>query len=145
MNRSRIVDAGPLVAYIDKSEPLHKWAKSEFANAEGTLITCEAVLTEVCFFLSKVSSGIESLMQFLERAPVLTVPIFEARRSQIKKLMATYHNVPMSFADACLVQLSELYPDTPILTIDSDFLIYRRNRDEHLPVILPPSKRKHRS
>lgn len=46
----------------------------------------------------------------------------------------------MSFADACLVRLSELYPDAPILTLDSDFLIYRRNKNEALPVILPEER-----
>ena len=43
----------------------------------------------------------------------------------------------MSLADACLVKMSELNPDVKILTLDSDFLIYRRDRNSIIPVIMP--------
>jgi uncharacterized protein len=60
-------------------------------------------------------------------------------------LVAKYGDVPMSFADACLVRLSELYPDAPILTLDSDFLIYRRKKNERLLAVLPAERRKSQS
>lgn len=56
----------------------------------------------------------------------------EQERLAICDLMTTYVNVPMSFADACLVRLSELEPNVPVITIDSDFGVYRRLRK--LPV-----------
>ena len=37
-------------------------------------------------------------------------------------------NVSMSFADACLVRMSELWPEAPVFTLDSDFRVYRRNK-----------------
>ena len=52
--------------------------------------------------------------------------------------MARYTNVPMSLADACLVRMSELYPDSLVLTNDSDFAIYRRNRNQTIPTLMPP-------
>ena len=51
--------------------------------------------------------------------------------------METYRNIPMSFADACLVRMSELWPDAPVFTLDSDFRIYRRNKRQSLPLICP--------
>ena len=46
-------------------------------------------------------------------------------------------SVPMSFADACLVRMSELWPEAPVLTLDSDFRVYRRNKRQSLPLICP--------
>jgi hypothetical protein len=43
----------------------------------------------------------------------------------------------MSFADARLVRMSELWPDAPVLTLDSDFRVYRRNKRQSLPLICP--------
>ena len=42
-----------------------------------------------------------------------------------------------SVADACLVRMSELVPNSVVMTLDSDFLIYRRYRNEEISVIQP--------
>lgn len=39
--------------------------------------------------------------------------------------MAKYQNVPMDFADACLVRMAELMGSGKILTLDDDFDVYR--------------------
>ena len=52
-------------------------------------------------------------------------------------LVDTGPNRPMDFADACLVRMSERYPDSQVLTLDSDFTIYRRHRREPIPVLMP--------
>ncbi len=56
---------------------------------------------------------------------------------RVNALMETYANVPMSFADACLVRMAEVYPDGNIFTTDGDFRIYRKNKTERLDVIMP--------
>ncbi len=76
----------------------------------------------------------------MNAAPVEVPFRYVENRTEIRMLIASYADVPMSFADACLLRLSELYPNAPILTLDSDFLVYRRNKSEALPVILPPSR-----
>ena len=43
----------------------------------------------------------------------------------------------MSFADACLVRMAEVYPDGNIFTTDGDFHIFRKNKTERLDVIMP--------
>jgi hypothetical protein len=35
--------------------------------------------------------------------------------------------------------LSELYPDLPVITVDGDFRVYRRNGREAIPTVMPPS------
>jgi predicted nucleic acid-binding protein len=58
-------------------------------------------------------------------------------RKDIRRLMVKYANVPMSFADACLVKMSEQYSNSVVLTLDSDFLIYRRYGNQSIPTIIP--------
>ncbi|BAY17497.1 hypothetical protein NIES21_33350 [Anabaenopsis circularis NIES-21] len=43
----------------------------------------------------------------------------------------------MSLADACLVRMTQLYPKSELLTFDSDFRIYRKNRNQLISVIMP--------
>ncbi|MCK6371415.1 MAG: hypothetical protein L6Q83_08855 [Gammaproteobacteria bacterium] len=55
----------------------------------------------------------------------------------VRRLMVRYTRVPMSLADACLVLMSELDDKATILTLDSDFGVYRRNRRQAIPTIRP--------
>ena len=56
---------------------------------------------------------------------------------RVSDLMAKYADVPMSFADACLVRMSERYSDSEVVTLDSDFRVYRRHGSETIRVSLP--------
>ena len=51
--------------------------------------------------------------------------------------MRKFANVPMSLADACLVRMTELDAQSVVLTLDSDFRVYRRNRRQMIPTIMP--------
>lgn len=55
----------------------------------------------------------------------------------IRSLLARYADLPMSFADACLVRMNELHPESEIWTLDRDFKIYRRNGRSSIPIISP--------
>jgi hypothetical protein len=44
----------------------------------------------------------------------------------------------MSVADACLVRMSEKFPDSVVLTLDTDFRTYRRHRRQKIPLVIPP-------
>lgn len=43
----------------------------------------------------------------------------------------------MSLADGCLVRMAELHDEGVILTLDSDFGIYRKNGRRIIPTISP--------
>lgn len=55
----------------------------------------------------------------------------------VAALMAKYHDVPMSLADACLVRMSEQHEGARIFTLDSDFKLYRRHGRQTIPLITP--------
>ena len=61
--------------------------------------------------------------------------------NRIMTLIRRYADVPMSFADGCLVVLSEQHHGSAIMTLDRDFLTYRRLEREEIPVIMPDSIR----
>ncbi len=58
----------------------------------------------------------------------------------IGELMQRYRNVPMSFADACLVRMSEVHAQATILTLDEDLRIYRKNGRQVIPLFIPPGR-----
>ena len=51
--------------------------------------------------------------------------------------MRRYRNRPMSLADACLVRLSEIHAAVEVLTLDTDFRIYRRHGNKVIPLRMP--------
>ena len=55
----------------------------------------------------------------------------------VGRLMRRYHDEPMSFADACLVRIVECTDNASIMTLDSDFRIYRQTGRRVIPLLIP--------
>ena len=55
----------------------------------------------------------------------------------VLKLLEKYAGVRMSFADACLVRMTETLNDPVLLTTDTDFRVYRRHGRQVIPCVLP--------
>ena len=52
-----LVDTGPFVAYINRTDPMHEPVAVCVDGFAGQLVTTGAVVTEVMYFLSGVSKG----------------------------------------------------------------------------------------
>jgi len=90
-------------------------------------MTCEAVLSEVCFLLRRQPKAFSAIALLLERR-ILEIRFSLAQEiDPVFGLLARFKDVPMSLADGCLVRLSELNPECLVFTLDHDFQIYRRN------------------
>lgn len=63
--------------------------------------------------------------------------VLEKEAGAIRDLMKRYKNVPMSLAAGGLARLSEILPDSLNCTLDADFKIYRRNKRNVIPLIIP--------
>jgi predicted nucleic acid-binding protein len=139
---SRVVlDAGPLVALIDRRDQFHHWALAQAKDlaARVELVTCEAVISEVFFLVHHVPGGVAGLLTFLEEGAVRLDFNMRENLAAVTTLMRKYSDVPMSVADACLVRLTELHPHAPVFTLDSDFKLYRRHGRHAIPLISPAS------
>lgn len=116
-------------------EPRHRWA-TEALRVRSRVITCEAVVSEA-FFLLRASGNASSALRGLLVDQALEIVPLNAEMRSIMALMERYVSVPMSFADACLVRLSELIANAVVVTIDSDFRVYKKNGRRVIPVLSP--------
>ncbi len=132
-----LVDTGPLVAYLCEDEYHHVWAVDQFKAHARPLLTCEAVIVEATFLLRRAKRSHEKLLDLIASGAIAIGFDLEGDAEVVSSLMTQYNNVPMDLADACLVRMTELYPDSTLLTLDSDFQIYRKHRREVISVILP--------
>ena len=132
-----LLDAGPLVAYPDCEEQHHAWAREMFEALNEPLLVCEAVLTESCFLLAGQPRAITKIGDYLARGLLVMVPVGAVAQPRIFALMEKYRQVPMSYADACLLWLAETHTRSRVFTLDSDFGIYRLERARKVPLIAP--------
>jgi predicted nucleic acid-binding protein len=139
MARRVLVDTGPIVALLDRRDTHHEWAKQQVAQLRHSVVTCEAVVSEAFFLLSSVRGGISTLAELLRHELVRADADFSFgdHSTEILDNIERYKSLPMSFADACLVRMTEIEHDSLVFTTDRDFLTYRRNRRERIPLISP--------
>ncbi len=133
-----LVDTGPLVAYCNRADKYHAWAREILAQLPAPLWTCEAVLTETFYRVQKDGGKLELLCDWLRRGAVRVEFQMAEHWDDLEKLMDKYADQKMDLADACLVKLSELHRDCRVLTCDDDFLVYRRKDRLQIPLIFPP-------
>ncbi len=132
-----LIDAGPLYALVNQREFYHHWATAQAARLDPPYYTCEAVISEAHFLLKKVYKGSRELNKMIADGGIVLAFSYADHIDRVNELMETYTNVPMSFADACLVRMAERYTDGQLFTTDGDFRIYRKNQTEPLDVIMP--------
>jgi len=130
-----LVDAGFLVALLSARDANHDWAFSEARRSPPPWTTCEPVLSEAFHLLGGRAGG--RLAALLRRGAVTCDFRFGDDVDAVLRLMTKYEDVPISFADACLVRMTETLNDPVLLTTDSDFRIYRRHGRQTIPCLLP--------
>ena len=137
MTQPLLVDAGPLVALLSERDRYHSWARQAFARTTPPLRTCEAVLSEAWYLLRLTRRGQTAVLEFVERGLVTVDFALSSELAAVRRLVTRYRDRPMSLADACLVRMAELYDEAAVLTLDSDFTIYRKNGRQVIPLIEP--------
>jgi predicted nucleic acid-binding protein len=98
------------------------------------------VLTEACFLTARNGQSPVRVIKLLDSGAVHVGFDIADEISTIRASMERYANVPMSFADACLVRMAEM-KNLPLCTLDTDFAIYRTPRGRALDLISPPGPR----
>jgi predicted nucleic acid-binding protein len=113
------------------------WVVEQWKRLSAPLLTCEPVLTRAAFLLSREGRDADAIFELLERGVIRIALSVQEEQADLRALMHRYRSRPMSLADACLVRLSELHNSAEILTLDSDFRIYRRHGNKVIPVRMP--------
>ncbi len=132
-----LMDTGPWVALIDRSENRHGECVEWFRQFEGEIFSTEAVLTEVLYLLNFSSQPQSAAIDFVLNGAITLVPSSIGSLRAMKGLMKKYQDLPMDFADATLVSIAQDLDIYNIATFDrKDFSIYRAGRKSFLNVIV---------
>jgi uncharacterized protein len=132
-----LVDSGPLVAALNAKDEHHVWARTVFGRLPPPLYTCESVLSEVQFLLQDRGGDPLVVLDWVKRGIINLAFDAEDEVERLMSLQYSYRTLPMDFADACLVRMSELHLRSCVLTTDSHFRIYRRNGRQVIPLLAP--------
>ena len=135
MASSALVDAGFIVALVSRRDAFHAWAVSQASRLPPPWVTCEAALSEASHLLGP--RGTRGVVLMLRRGAVMCSFRFADDMEAVLKLLEKYADVPISFADACLVRMTETLNDPMLLTTDADFRVYRRHGRQIIPCVLP--------
>ena len=125
MRNTILIDSGPLIALFDGSDKYHKKVKNFLKNYNGRLLTTWPVLTEVSHLLD---FNLQVQLDFLKWVDLGGLEIYDISQkdlSSIIDMMQNYTNVPMDLADATLMYAAHRENIREIVSIDSDFDIYR--------------------
>ncbi len=136
--RLRLIDTGPLVAYLDGSDAEHAAVVLGLESWTGRLATTSAVVTEAMHLVAEARQGPRLLAGFLAAAGV---EVHDFTRPgdlpPVVGLMERYANVPMDFADATLVLLAEVLGAHDVLTLDRrGFAAFRTRKGRALRMVL---------
>ena len=125
MPNATLVDAGPLIALLNPRDQDHARCVAFLQSYTDSLITTWPVITEASYMLSPSVNAQIALLKWIERGAleVRHIDVQEVRR--IIVYTEKYRDWPMDLADASLVTLAIETRVTDIISIDSDFDIYR--------------------
>lgn len=124
-----LVDAGPLVALIDRSDPYHDACREALREVDDPLGTVWPAFTEAMYLLRSSAQAQRALWDMINVGAVRFMPLGSDDCPRIRELMWKYRDLPMDLADAALVRLAERERLRRIFTVDrQDFEVYRPHR-----------------
>ena len=132
-----LTDSGPLVALLNRHDAYHRWAHEQFDHAPCPVLTCEGAVTETAYLLDADGLPPWGVLELIERGIVALEFDLESKLDRVLSLMKKYSDTPMDFVDACLVAMTEAKRDCQLITLDSDFRVYRRFERQAIPLIIP--------
>jgi len=135
--RQVLLDTGPLVASLDYNDAYHAWVKPLWTQVQPPFLTCESVISETCFLLNRVPGAKRAVFELLRRQIVTISFQLSDHIVPVAALLKKHSDVPMAVADACLVRMAERFDQSAVLTLDTDFRIYRKHGRGVIPLIIP--------
>jgi predicted nucleic acid-binding protein len=120
-----LIDSGPLIALFDSSDKYHQEAVDFIKTNKYPLATTLASITETLHLLDFNRNAQIDFLEWVHRGAVEIHNIENCDFKRLRELTEKYRDLPMDFADSCLVYLAEKLNLNTIATIDRDFTIYR--------------------
>lgn len=133
-----LIDAGPIIALFDRDDKYHKHVKEFLFNYSDQLVSTWPVITEVSHILDFNLEVQIDFLEWIRREAIQLVNLEINHIGRLIELTKQYSNIPMDLADGSLLVVSELTGIKNILTIDSDYYIYRTKNKQYLTNLLEP-------
>ena len=126
MCASVLVDAGPLVALFDRSDPHHDVCVQTLMVLREPLVTVWPAFAEAMYLLNFSWDAQRALWEMLEGDALRMLVLDDLDAPRMKALMQKYRDFPMDLADAALVRVAERDKISNIFTLDRrHFRAYR--------------------
>ena len=134
--RGVLVDAGPLVALLDRGDLKHAECVAALKTLNGSLLTVWPAFAEAMYLLRESWPAQKALWSRLETDALGLAPLDEADATRMRELMEKYRDLPMDLADAALVRVAERESLTAIFTLDRrHFRTYRPGRRRSFSIV----------
>ena len=134
-----LVDSGPLIALFNRADRWHgtvvEWLKT---NPGISLVTTWCVLTEACAMLSRRVHN-EAALDVLRWALRGGITVDGAPQDALLSVLAIserFADLPFDLADASIAEAAERMRIRRVLSIDSDFDVYRDHAGRPLQNVL---------
>ena len=131
-----LIDAGPLIALFNKDDKYHNNILEFLHTFEGFLFTTWSVVTEV---MHMINFNVKSQADFLTWISKKGLHILDVDLSDIGRLielLLKYSDLPMDLADGSMILSAEKNNIHDIITIDSDYYVYRLKNKKYFRNIL---------
>ena len=131
-----LIDSGPLIALFDGSDKHHLKVVEFLKTFEGELVTSWSVITEVSHMLDFNLRVQIDFLKWVELGALTLYEISQNDITHIRAMMEKYSDIPMDLTDASLMYIADSQSIKNIISIDSDFDIYRTIKKLHLNNLL---------
>ena len=131
-----LVDAGPLVALIDRADPQHHACTEILKTLRRPLTTVWPAFTEAMYLLRGSWPAQRALWSRIETDALTLTALDELDATRMRELMEKYRDLPMDLADAALVRVAERDGLTEVFTLDRrHFSLYRAGRRRRFAIL----------
>ena len=136
---THILDAGPLIAALNRTDNHHRWARETIAGLRPPLHSCPEAMAEAAAMTGQPTA----IVEMIHAGEIVLAFDLAAQAASVLALLKKYGDRNMDLADACIVRMTELVRDCRVVTLDrADFSVYRRNGRDLIPIIAPPGRRR---
>ncbi len=132
-----ILDAGPLIASINRQDQYHSWAIHTLERLVPPFYSCAEAVAEAAALTRQPAA----IVEMIGSGEIVLAFDLAEQTAGVLLLLRKYADLGMDLADACVVRMTELIRDCRVITVDRrDFSLYRRNGRDLIPIIAPPLK-----
>ena len=135
---STLIDAGPMIALFNRDDRYHTAMVDFLKTFQGRLFSTWPVLTEVTHMLDFNPLVQIDFLTWIANGAVTMVNLDQTDIERIIELAGKYADLPMDLADGSLLAIAEREKIRNVITIDSDYYVYRMKNKRAMKILFKP-------